>query len=199
MASGHGQAIGLFGGSFNPPHVCHLLSSIYLLETGDFDEVWWLPVHVHAFTKDSELVSWEHRLAMCEAVATGHPRLRVEPIEAELGARSYTIDTVTELKRRHPDRDFGWIIGSDLLPELPRWQRWDELRELITFYVVGRGEDRVELPVGGRFVVREMWLPDVSSTGIRRLLRDGDLAAARPSLPRAAARYLARNPSLYAR
>ena len=45
------ERIGLFGGSFNPPHVCHLLASICLLETGDFDQVWWLPVHVHAFAK----------------------------------------------------------------------------------------------------------------------------------------------------
>ena len=197
--SGQGQVIGLFGGSFNPPHVCHLLSSIYLLETGDFDEVWWLPVHVHAFAKDCELAPWEHRLAMCEAVARDHRRLRVEPIEAELGPRSYTIDTVTELRRRHPEHEFGWIIGSDLLPELHRWHRWRELRELVTFYVVGRGEGQIELPPGGRFVVREMWLPDISSTGIRELLRSGDLAAARPSLPRAVARYLANHPELFAR
>ena len=197
--SGDGQVIGLFGGSFNPPHVCHLLSSIYLLETGDFDEVWWLPVHVHAFAKDSELVAWEHRLAMCEAVASGHARLRTEPIEAELGPRSYTIDTVRELRRRHPEHEFGWIVGSDLLPELPRWHRWEELRELVTFYVVGRGEARIELPPGARFVVREMWLPDISSTGIRELLREGDLRAARPSLPRAVADYLANHPALFAR
>lgn len=199
MASGTRQRIGLFGGSFNPPHVCHLLSSIYLLETGDFDEVWWLPVHVHAFAKRRELVPWQHRLAMCEAVAADRPGLRVDPIEAELGPRSYTIDTVMELKRRHPGRDFDWIIGSDLLPELHRWHRWRELRERVTFYVVGRGEGQIELPVGGRFVVREMWLPDISSTDIRGLLRSGDRAAARPSLPRAVARYLAKNPKLYGR
>ena len=198
MAQGDGQVIGLFGGSFNPPHVCHLLSSIYLLETGDFDAVWWLPVHVHAFAKRRDLVPWEHRLAMCEATLAGRPDLRVEPIEAELGPRSYTIDTVTELQRRHPDVRFGWIIGSDLLAELPRWHRWTELRERVTFYVVGRGEGRVELPEGGRFVVREMWLPDISSTAVREHLRRGDPAAARADLPRAVAEYLDRHPDLYA-
>ncbi len=191
------ERIGLFGGSFNPPHVCHLLASIYLLETGDFDQVWWLPVHVHAFAKRTELVPWEHRLAMCEAVTADRPGLRVDPVEADLGPRSYTIDTVTELQRRHPDRDFGWIIGSDLLPELPRWHRWDDLRRRVTFYVVGRGEDSIELPEGGRFVVREMWLPDISSTSIREQLGRGELAAVRPSLPKAVAEYLAEHPGLY--
>ncbi len=178
--------------------MCHLLASLYLLETTDLDAVWWVPVHRHAFAKDRNLACWDHRLAMCEAVAADHPRIRVEPIERTLGARSYTVDTVAALRGRHPGVSFSWVIGTDLLPELPRWHRWSELRDLLRFIVLGRGApiDPAALPEGGEFVLRDFHLPDISSSAVRRARRAGEPVDA--LVPSAVRAYLAEHPDLYA-
>ncbi len=191
------QRIALLGGSFNPPHVCHVLISLYLLETMDIDAVWWLPVHRHAFAKDSDLAPFEDRVAMCEAAAASYPGIRVDDIERWLSPPSYTFDTVAALRDAHPEARFSWLIGSDILPELHRWHRWEELREQLRFVVVGRG-DAVEpeaLPEGGDFVVRDFHLPDISSTAVREALAKGEDVSA--LLPRAVTAWLARRPGLY--
>ncbi len=191
------QRVGLFGGSFNPPHVCHLLASLYLLETTDLDAVWWVPVHKHAFEKDRNLACWDHRLALCEAVAADHSNLHVEPIERTLGRKSYTFDTVNALRARHPNTSFSWIVGADLLPELHLWHRWEELRGVLRFVVLGRGAptDPAGLPPGGDFVIRDFHLPDISSTQVRKALRAGDPVDA--LVPSAVRRFLQEHPELY--
>ncbi len=191
------RKVGILGGSFNPPHICHLLASRYLLETTDLEEIWWLPVHRHAFDKDRSLAPFGDRVAMCEAVAEQTEGIRVDSIESELGERSWTIDTVCALRSRHPGVEFSWVIGSDLLGELHRWSRWEELRASLSFVVLGRGEevDAVSLPAGGRFEVRDFQLPDVSSTGVRDRIRDG--VDFRHLVPAAVFDYLCAHPTLY--
>lgn len=189
--------VALLGGSFNPPHICHVLLSLYLLETMDVDAVWWLPVHRHAFAKDSTLAPFPARHAMAEAVAANYSRIAVNDIEHRLSPPSYTFDTVAALRAEHPDTDFSWLIGSDILPELHRWHRWTELRATLRFIVIGRGEpiDDADLPRGGDFVVRDFHLPDVSSTQVRRALAAGDDVTA--LVPRAALDWLSAHPGLY--
>ena len=191
------QRVGLFGGSFNPPHICHLLASLYLLETTDLDAVWWVPVHRHAFAKDRTLACWDHRLALCEAVAAEHPRIRVETIERSLGVTSYTFDTVTALRGRHPHIDFSWVIGTDLLADLHAWHRWPELRNILRFIVLGRGApvSPSALPDGGRFILRDFHLPDISSSAVRAALRAH--APIDAMVPAAVRAYLAEHPDLY--
>lgn len=191
------RSVALLGGSFNPPHICHVLLSVYLLETLPYDAVWWLPVHRHAFAKDSSLLPFEHRLAMAMAASEPYPRIAVDDIERWLDPPSYTVDTIAELRRRHPDTAFSWLIGSDILPELPRWHRWEELRELLRFVVVGRGEPvgPGDLPPGGDFVVRHFHLPDVSSSAIRAGLAAGEDVT--DVVPSAVREYLLRRPELY--
>jgi len=189
--------IGLLGGSFNPPHICHVLLSEYVLETSAVDEVWWLPVHRHAFDKDSDLAPWADRVAMAEAAIAGRARTRIEPIEATLPAPSYTVHTVAALRAAHPEHAFVWLAGADILPELHLWHRWPELREALDFFVVGRGNRVVEVPEGGRVEVRDFALPDVSSSKVRRALAAGDFDAARRLLPAGVARWLATRRDLY--
>jgi nicotinate-nucleotide adenylyltransferase len=173
------------------------LASLYLLETTDFDEIWWVPVHRHAFEKDRGLASWDHRLAMCAAVADDHARIRVEPIERTLGPRSYTFDTITALRSAHANVTFSWVIGADLLPEMPLWHRWEELRQLLQFVVLGRGAptDPSDLPAGADFLLRDFHLPDVSSSEVRRARRAGEPVDA--LVPAAIRRYLQEHPELY--
>lgn len=194
---GSPRRVALLGGSFNPPHVCHVLLSVYLLETVDVDEVWWLPVHRHAFDKDATLRPFEDRLAMCQEVAAEYDGIRVDDIERWLEPPSYTIDTIAALRKAHADCAFSWLIGSDILPDLPRWSRWEQLREQLRFVVVGRGEPVTpdQLPEGGDFLVRDFHLPDVSSSAVRAALAAADDVTA--LVPRAVLAYLDAHPGLY--
>ncbi len=155
--------IGLFGGSFNPPHVGHGLGCCYLLETTSLDQIWLLPTFRHAF--DKALAPYGHRVRMCERLAASFAgRVVVSRVEEERGDVSYTIDTVRYLQAKHPEHTFEWIIGADILEETEGWKDFDRLKEMIRFRVLGRQG----YPLGGTVAI-----PDVSSTEIRRRLAQG--------------------------
>ena len=130
--------IAVLGGSFNPPHMCHVFMSCYVLAAFDIAQVWFVPCYKHAFRK--ELVSFHHRFTMCcLAVESLREELvKVSSIEKERHGTSWTIDTVRYLKASYPEHDFTWIIGSDVLDELDKWKGFDQLQELISFIVVPR-------------------------------------------------------------
>lgn len=161
--------IGLFGGSFNPPHVCHALVTVWALDTQPLDAVWWMPTYEHAF--DKALIAYDHRRRMCE-LALEHigGEVVISDIEREIGGESRTIDTVRELESRHPEATFSMIVGSDILEETDDWKRWDELVDRVELIVVARaGYDG---PSNEN--VASFWLPNVSSTDARRALRNGE-------------------------
>lgn len=130
--------IAVLGGSFNPPHIGHVLVSCYVLATSEVDQVWLIPCARHAFGKP--LAPFHHRFAMCclavEALPTG--RVHVSTIEHERHAVSWTIDTVRALKQQSPDDIVSWIVGSDVLPEITQWKDFDQLQHLVSFLVVPR-------------------------------------------------------------
>lgn len=161
------RQIGLFGGSFNPPHVCHALASVWALQTTPVEEVWWVPTYQHAFGK--QLVTFEQRVEMCELATGALAQVRIHDIERRLGGESRTIDTVRALRGEHPDCDFWLIVGTDILGEVHKWKNWDGLMELVELIVVGRGEHlATETPVE----IPAFSLPNVSSTAIRAALAD---------------------------
>ena len=163
--------VALLGGSFDPPHVCHVLISLYAMQTGVADEVWWVPCKRHAF--DKRMAPFEDRLQMCATATRWIPSVKVDPVERELTGPSYTLATVRELRRRHPQRSFTWIVGSDVLPDLPRWHRWADLAQSLPFVVVRRGEGSAEAPAEGSFRWLPVRFPDVSSSKLRRDLAAG--------------------------
>ena len=111
--------IALLGGSFNPPHVGHLLAAHYVRATQDVDEVWLLPTFRHPFGKRSE--DYEHRVRMCERMCTDASGwLKTSRVESEVGKDGRTVDTLEFLHARHPGVDFSLIIGSDILKDLPQ-------------------------------------------------------------------------------
>jgi nicotinate-nucleotide adenylyltransferase len=160
--------IGLYGGSFNPPHVCHTLTTVWALQTHQLDEVWWIPTYEHAFAK--ELVAYEHRVRMCQLALSHIDGANISEIERELGGESRTIDTVRALEERFPGYDYSLIIGSDILAEIHRWKDWEGLMERVELIVVGRQDHTdPEEPSSAQFR-----LPDISSTKTRRALRAGN-------------------------
>ncbi len=157
--------VAIYGGSYNPPHVGHAMVASWLLWTRRAERVWLVPTYAHAF--DKELLPFERRVAMCEALAADvDPRVSVCDIERALPAPSYTIQTLRLLRERHPEHRFRLVIGADILPQTSLWRSWDRIEAEFPPIVVGRGGYP---PVEGapRF-------PAISSTGIRRRLRAGE-------------------------
>jgi nicotinate-nucleotide adenylyltransferase len=173
------RTIGIFGGSFNPPHVAHQMLMLYVLETRDVDAVWMIPTYRHPFAK--ELLDFEHRCRMCElAAAALGARALVSRIEGELARPvSRTLETIEVLRARHPDAGFRLVIGADILQESHKWFGWDRIVDLAPPIVVGRGG----LDAPG------VDMPAVSSTAIRERLRRGEPVD--DLVPRAVARYIA--------
>lgn len=172
------RTIGLFGGSFNPPHVAHQMVALYVLETCPIDELWVIPTHRHPFAK--ELVDFAHRCAMCElAFAALDGRVAVSRIEAELDQPvSRTLDTVEAVRVRHPDLTLRLVVGADILTESHKWYRWDDIVALAPPIVVGRaGLDD-----------RDVDMPAVSSTEIRERLARGHRVDT--LVPRSVVRYI---------
>jgi nicotinate-nucleotide adenylyltransferase len=161
------KRIGLYGGSFNPPHVCHTLTTVWALQTHRLDEVWWIPTYQHAFAK--ELVSFEHRVRMCQIAQAHIDKVFISDIERKLGGESRTIETVRALTERFPKHDYSLIVGTDILEETQRWQNWAGLMEMVDLVVIGRaGHEAGEEPDSAQFR-----LPDISSTKTREALLGG--------------------------
>ena len=163
------KAIALFGGSFDPPHVGHLLAAAYVLATEPVDELWFLPVFEHPFGKRFA-GPFAHRALLCEAAVAslGLARARVSRLEEELaavGGEGRTVDLLEHLHRARPGDRFALVLGSDLLAESPQWKRFDRVQELARLIVLERGGH----PTGAIAPV----IPEVSSTQVRTLLASG--------------------------
>ncbi len=180
------RTVGVFGGSFNPPHVGHLLAVTYVLATEAVDLALVVPCFDHPFGKS--LAPFAHRKAMCEAAFRDLARVEVSSIEQEMGATSRTLYTLRELKQRNPTWSLRLIIGADILHEKDKWFGWDEIERLAPPVVLGRigfPHDEAPLPV----------VPEVASRDVRAMLsRGGDVSA---MVPRAVIEY-ARVNGLYA-
>jgi len=138
MASHHfmpGMSVGLFGGSFDPPHAGHRLVSLTALKALQLDRIWWLvspqnPLKQHA-PKDTAA-----RVAACRALAR-HPKIFVSDEETRLGTQ-YAIDTVRRLKEGNPGVCFIWLMGADNLAGLHKWKSWDKLMKEIPVAIYPR-------------------------------------------------------------
>jgi nicotinate-nucleotide adenylyltransferase len=172
--------VALFGGSFNPPHVAHQLTALYVLETHAVDQLWLVPTFQHPFGKVLE--AFEHRFRMCElAVAALGPRVSVSDVEARLAGPNRTLLTVRKLIDEHPRVSFSLVIGSDLVAETETWYGSAELLRLVPLIVVGRGghastsSSSSSAAADGTATRAPLTLamPAVSSTEIRAALRAG--------------------------
>ncbi len=112
--------IGIFGGTFDPPHLGHLVLAERCREDANLDEVWFLPSYKPPHKAD-DVTRFEHRCDMVALATSGHPPFRVEPIEKELPPPSYTAETLRELRSRHPEHAFALILGADSVVDLPKW------------------------------------------------------------------------------
>jgi nicotinate-nucleotide adenylyltransferase len=179
------RTVALLGGSFNPPHVAHVMAAYWTLATREVDEVWLLPAYRHPFGKS--LAPFEHRVRMCELAAAelDRARVRVCADEAELAddpLSGRTVRTLEHLTAKYAGTRFVLVVGTDVLAEAPKWYRWDRVRELAEVVVIGRQGH----PVGAG---EAPLLPPVSSTAVRERLERGEPVG--DVVPRAVLRYIA--------
>lgn len=152
--------VGVFGGSFDPPHLGHLMAAIYALKVHEFDEVWFVPAYHHAFGK--RLSPFKRRADMCRRlIQEASPKLKVSEIEKSLRSDGRMLLTLQALRRKHPSSYFSLIIGSDLLRERRKWYKFSEIEERFMVFTVPRGKSPSE----------PFYVPDISSTDVRRRLR----------------------------
>jgi len=128
--------IGLFGGTFDPPHRAHLAASLLALKRLKLDSVWWLVTPGNPLKNTSGLAPLQERIAVATAL-TRHPRIHVTGLEAVIKTR-YTYDTIRWLKARCPRLRFVWIMGADNLRSFHRWQKWRRIAKLVPFVVIDR-------------------------------------------------------------
>lgn len=163
---GRGRHLALLGGSFNPPHVAHLMVAHWVLATQPVDQVWLLPSFLHPFGK--ALAPFADRVRMCELAARSLRGAFVCPAEAELERDPLvgkTARTLEHLAAKHPTHRFSLVIGADVLPDTVKWYRWDRVQELAGVIVVGR-EGYPPVPGAPSF-------PAVSSSAIRERIASG--------------------------
>ena len=159
--------VALLGGSFNLPHVGHLLAAHYVRATQGVDEVWFMPTFRHPFGKVT--APFEHRVHMCERLcqdAAGW--MKTSRVESEVGKDGRTVDTLEFLHARHPDHRFTLVIGSDILADLPHWKDFERIQRMARVLVLYRAGYPAGEAVGPPLAL-------VSSTEIRDRLARGEL------------------------
>lgn len=134
-----GLRIGLLGGSFNPAHAGHIHISEVAFKRLGLDYVWWLVSPQNPLKPVTGMASLEQRLEGARFLAARHPHILVTDIERNLGTQ-FTIDTLTELRRRFPQPCFVWLMGSDALATFHLWRRWPEIVLQAPIAVVTRPE-----------------------------------------------------------
>ncbi len=158
------QRVAIFGGSFNPPHVGHVLATALVLATREIDLVLVVPTYKHPFAK--ALAPYDDRVIMCTLAMGWLPRVEISRVEEELGGESRTLHTLEHLQNAHADWSMRLVMGSDTFAESSKWFRFEVVRKLAPPIVLARagGAD----PPGSSVV-----LPAISSTEVRAQIAAG--------------------------
>lgn len=160
--------IGLLGGTFNPPHIGHLIIAQEARKQLNLDEVWWMPVSKPPHKNEVNEVTDEHRISMVKKTIGNNNQFSLSLLEFERSGPSYTIDTIRHLKNKYPELTFTFIMGGDMVKSLDNWREIGELRNLIQF----AGVEREGYPLDDEWVkynVKHVEVPyiAISSTFIR--------------------------------
>jgi len=191
------RRMGIFGGTFDPPHVGHLLIAEWAREQLGLERVIFVPSGTPPHKLSRARSSAPSRLAMTRLAVHGNPAFEVSALETRRRGPSFTIDTVRVFRRAHEHSRLYLIIGADSLDEFHTWRDPDSIASEVTLAVAGRpgaasGPARAERRAPRRFASAVVWLDnpglDVSSSGIRARARRG--RSLRYLVPDRVARYI---------
>jgi len=163
------RRIGIFGGTFDPPHIGHLIIAEEVRFALDLEQIWFIPTNIPPHKQNASSTSLQ-RLAMLEIAIKSNDNFRINPIEIEKNNVSYTIETITTLQKIHPDTTFYFIIGADMVEYLPNWKQVDVLVEMVKFVGVKRANFTLSTP----YPIIELNTPliDISSTEIKKRIKN---------------------------
>jgi nicotinate-nucleotide adenylyltransferase len=166
--------IGLFGGSFDPVHIGHLLVAQAACEELELDRLFFIPASQSPFKPTTEPASQQLRLRMLRLALAGKSNYEVDTQELTRGGVSYSIDTVRNYKTRFPAAELFYLIGADHVPTLPKWRDAEQLAALAEFVVIPRpGEIPVNAPQPFHIRLLGGWPLRLSSSDIRGRVRAG--------------------------
>jgi nicotinate-nucleotide adenylyltransferase len=152
------EQIGLFGGTFDPPHLGHLILASEAHSQLDLSRLLWIPTPEPPHKQNRPITSIEHRLAMVELSIAGNSKFELSRVELDRPGPHYTLDTVELISHQYPDADITPIIGGDSLMDLPKWNRPQELLQACHWVGVMRRPGEQE-----DLAVLENDLPGISS------------------------------------
>jgi nicotinate-nucleotide adenylyltransferase len=168
------RRVGVLGGTFDPPHLGHLIVADQVLSALSLDEVVLVPAN-QPWQKVGHraISSAEQRLAMTRAAVGDSWGLSVSAVELEIGGPSYTSVTLSALSERHPDTEWMVVVGADAAAGLDTWHDTEKLREQATIVVVNRPGADFQPPTGWRWELVEIPSVAISGTGLRRRVAQG--------------------------
>jgi len=199
--------VGIFGGTFDPVHLGHLILAEQARDQGRLDEVWFLPAPRPPQKEEQSLTRYDQRVEMLQLAIAGQPAFRIDELEKERDGPSYTVDTLAELKRRHPGNELLLLLGGDALADLPNWRDPAGILAQAGLLVMARPgvslldaeqlRQRIALPAGVAVSLQFLQTPqiDIASRDLRRRVREG--RSIRYLVPRAVEMYIAHH-KLYA-
>jgi nicotinate-nucleotide adenylyltransferase len=192
--------VGVFGGAFDPVHYGHLILAEQCREQAALEQVWFVPAARHPFKSDPAGTPFDRRAQMLRLAVAGNSSFQVNEIEKDRPGLSYTADTLAELKRLHPDAELHFLLGSDSLPDLPKWRSPELIVSAASLVVMERPRHppmspetlRSALHLSAdaplRMTAVDAPLIDLASREIRRLVAAG--RSVRYMLPRAVEVYI---------
>lgn len=186
--------LGLFGGTFDPPHNGHLIVAQDALSALGLDRIIFIPAGAPPHKQDRRITPAPGRLAMLEAALQGDARFEIDPLELGREGPSYTVDTIAEIRSRHPGDELFLLIGADQFAEFGTWRDPAKIATLARVAVLtrsGAGPDPAALRRYGGTSVHVTRI-DISSTDIRRRCAAGE--PIRYHVPDAVEAWLAMNP-----
>lgn len=180
------RQVGLLGGNFNPVHTTHLLIADQVGRALGLESVLLMPEFLPPHVDQKKTIAAKDRLAMLELAVADNPLLGIETCELQRQGKSYSYDTIKELKEKNPDVDYYFIIGGDMVAYLPKWYKIDELMQLVQFV----GVRRPGYPVTSTYPLIWVDVPsmDLSSTMIRKKVAQG--CSVRYYVPEAVREYI---------
>jgi nicotinate-nucleotide adenylyltransferase len=165
---------GLFFGSFNPIHHGHMMIAGYMAGFTDIGQVWFVVSPHNPLKEKQTLLADHHRLAMVNIAVEDEPRFRASGIEFSMPRPSYTIDTLTYLQERYPDREFVVLAGADMLTSLHKWKNYQTLLDLYKIYLYPRpGCEATPFDDHPSVIFTGAPMVDISSSFIRESIRAG--------------------------
>jgi nicotinate-nucleotide adenylyltransferase len=173
--------VGILGGTFNPPHLGHLVMAQEALDQLGLDRVWLMPVAEPPHKEAEEDPGAGARLELCRLAVAGDERLGACALEVDRGGASFTVDTLRRLHEREPEQELTFIVGGDMAHSLPSWREPEAILSLARLAVAERAGVRREdiaarlqpLQTGGRVTFFDMPRIDISSSAVRRRVAAG--------------------------